>query len=274
MRYVELPPSPAASPYVECLWALDGPSSGALDPVLPDGHPEIIVHSGDPFAVIAHDGTRTLQAPVLLAGQMRHALALTALGHAHVVGARLRPYGLAAIFGGSSEELTDRVLDLGAIDARLAHHLLVDVAPRPSPIERMHALDAALCRWAAVQRIDTLVGTACRMATACGGLTRVSSLAHATGLSARQFERRFASHVGLAPKSFLRVVRFQRVLRAIDAGTTPDWSRLAVDHGFYDQPHFVNDFRAFTGYAPTDWNITEDSLTAVFSVGRHRARSG
>ena len=71
---------------------------------------------------------------------------------------------------------------------------------------------------------------------ACGGLSRVSSLAQATGLSPRQFERRFASHVGLAPKSFLRVVRFQQVLKAIDAGAAPDWSRLAVDHGFYDQP--------------------------------------
>jgi len=134
----------------------------------------------------------------------------------------------------------------------------------------MRALDAALCRGATAQRIDPLVGTACRIALAYGGLTRVSSLVRATGLSARQFERRFASHVGLAPKSFLRVVRFQRVLKAIDAGGTPDWARLAIEHGFYDQPHFVNDFRAFTGFAPTDWDITEDSLTAVFSVGRHR----
>ena len=85
----------------------------------------------------------------------------------------------------------------------------------------MKALDAALHRWAAIHRIDGLVGTACRMAMACGGLSRVSSLAQATGLSPRQFERRFASHVGLAPKSFLRVVRFQQVLKAIDAGGAP-----------------------------------------------------
>src|SRR5262245_53356274 len=129
MRYIEVQPSAALRPYVDRLWALDGSSPGtALDPVLPDGHPEIIVHCGDPFAVIGHDGTRTAQAPVLLAGQMRHALALTMLGRAHVVGARLRPYGLTALVGGSSETLTDRVIDLEAIDARTARHLLADVA--------------------------------------------------------------------------------------------------------------------------------------------------
>jgi AraC-like DNA-binding protein len=230
MRYIEAVPSPAIRPYVECLWALDGwTRGGALDPVLPDGHPEIIVHSGDPFASVAPSGVRTVQAPVLVAGQMRHALALTALGHAHV-------------------------------------------AARPTPMERMHALDRALCRWANGQRIDPLVGQACELATARRGLTRVSSLVRDAGLSARQFERRFGAQVGLSPKAFLRVVRFQQVLKAMDGGGPTDWARLAVEHGFYDQPHFVNDFKAFTGLAPTEWNITDDSLTAVFSVGRGRDR--
>jgi AraC-like DNA-binding protein len=273
MRYIEAVPSPAIRPYVECLWALDGwTRGGALDPVLPDGHPEIIVHSGDPFASVAPSGVRTLQAPVLVAGQMRHALALTALGHAHVAGARLRPHGLKAFFGGSCEDLTDLVVDLASIDLQLARHLLVDVAARPTPMERMHALDRALCRWANGQRIDPLVGQACELATARRGLTRVSSLVRDAGLSARQFERRFGAQVGLSPKAFLRVVRFQQVLKAMDGGGPTDWARLAVEHGFYDQPHFVNDFKAFTGLAPTEWNITDDSLTAVFSVGRGRDR--
>jgi AraC-like DNA-binding protein len=276
MRYIEVRPSAALRPYVECLWALDGSARGMpLDPVLPDGHPEIIVHSGDPFAVVARDGTRTVQAPVLLAGQMRHALVLTMLGHAHVVGARLRPHGLAALFSGLSQTLAGQVVDLSALDAGIAHYLLVDVAPRPTAAERIHALDRALSRWAAADRIDPLVGRACDVAMACRGLTRVSSLAEGCGLSARQFERRFARHVGLSPKAFLRVVRFQEVLKAMGSAGATDWARLAVEHGFYDQPHFVNDFKAFTGRPPTDWNISEDSLTAVFSVGRRRdARHG
>ena len=95
-----------------------------------------------------------------------------------------------------------------------------------------------------------------------------ASGASGTGLSARQFERRFGAQVGLSPKAFLRVVRFQEVLRAVGAGSTTDWARLAVELGFYDQPHFVNDFKAFTGYTPTDWNVQDDSLTAFFSVKR------
>ena len=269
MHYVEVAASPAIRTFVECLWALDGPAPGAvLDPVFPDGHPELIVHGGDRFAAVGADGTLAVQGPVLLAGQMRHALTLSPLGHAHVVGARLGPHGLAAIFRGPAAELTDRVVDLDAIDPRLARHLFADVASRRTAEERLHALDRALGRWASVERIDPIVSVACGIALASRGLTRVALLARTTGLSARQFERRFGAQVGLSPKAFLRVVRFQQVLRAVDAGPTPDWARLAVELGFYDQPHFVNDFKAFTGHAPTDWNVPDGSLTALFSVGR------
>ena len=78
------------------------------------------------------------------------------------------------------------------------------------------------------------------------------------------------ARVGLPPKLFLRVIRFQEVLRAIGPDSANDWAGIAVDHGFYDQSHFVADFKAFTGHSPSAWGVSEDSLTAVFSAVRRR----
>ncbi|WP_322752369.1 helix-turn-helix domain-containing protein [Frankia sp. Cas3] len=70
------------------------------------------------------------------------------------------------------------------------------------------------------------------------------------GWTPRRLNRRFMSRIGLAPKRFSRVRRFQRLLRAAGGRDDPDWARLAVDCGFYDQAHLINDFRDLSGLTP------------------------
>ena len=88
-------------------------------------------------------------------------------------------------------------------------------------------------------------------------------------MSARQIERVFRERVGLSPKVFLRIVRFQEVLgglrfEATDRGRP--WAEIAARHGFYDQAHFIRDFKLFVGESPGAWSITPESLAAVSSA--------
>jgi AraC-like DNA-binding protein len=271
MIYSERAPSPALAAFVDRLWTLDGPRDATdLDPILPDGHPELIVHCGDPFVELRGDCDRHVQARVLIAGQLRRAVHIAPTGDTHVVGARLRPDGAAAIFGGSLDQLTDRIVDLAWVDRILTRRLIEDVVPRPSAPERLRALDRALRTHRRPRSVDPVVTRACGIALQQRGLTHVGDLAAAAGLSARQFERRFLARVGLSPKPFLRTIRFQEVLRAIGTAPANDWVRIALDGGFYDQSHFVADFKAFTGLAPSAWNVSAESLTAIFSAVRRR----
>jgi AraC-like DNA-binding protein len=73
------------------------------------------------------------------------------------------------------------------------------------------------------------------------------------GLSARRFADVFAKEVGLTPKLFCRVRRFQRVLRVIRVGQEIDWAEIALSCGYYDQAHFNHDFRAFSGINPSTY---------------------
>ena len=98
---------------------------------------------------------------------------------------------------------------------------------------------------------------------------QVANLAEELGLSARQVERLFDERIGLSPKFFLRVVRFQEVLRGIREETNgATWAARAAEHGFYDQAHFIRDFKAFVGESPGAWQVSEQSLAAVFSALR------
>ncbi len=69
------------------------------------------------------------------------------------------------------------------------------------------------------------------------------------GYSQRHFNQLFAAEVGLTPKRFLRVRRFQRVIASVN-GSSVDWAELALRCGYYDQAHFVHDFRSFCGLTP------------------------
>jgi AraC-like DNA-binding protein len=82
---------------------------------------------------------------------------------------------------------------------------------------------------------------------------KISDVSDRTGLSARRFIDVFRKEVGLTPKLFCRVRRFQRVLRHITAGQKVDWAEIALTCGYFDQAHFIHDFRAFSGINPSSY---------------------
>ena len=108
------------------------------------------------------------------------------------------------------------------------------------------------------------------------GLARVGALARTAGLSDRQLERRFRSAVGLAPKLFSRIVRFQRVVRLARRSAQAGWAETAARCGYADQAHLVRDVRAFSGATPSALRadrgftapfVAEERLAALFGDG-------
>ena len=73
------------------------------------------------------------------------------------------------------------------------------------------------------------------------------------GLSSRRFIEIFRNEVGLTPKLFSRIRRFQKVLGGVEDATEVDWARVALTCGYFDQAHFIHDFRAFAGVNPSTY---------------------
>jgi methylphosphotriester-DNA--protein-cysteine methyltransferase len=80
---------------------------------------------------------------------------------------------------------------------------------------------------------------------------RLGDLTARMGISQRRFIESFRHEVGLTPKLYQRVARFQRVLASIESAGDAAWSDIALSHGYFDQAHLIHDFSVFAGVPPT-----------------------
>jgi transcriptional regulator GlxA family with amidase domain len=86
-----------------------------------------------------------------------------------------------------------------------------------------------------------------------GTVVRVRDVARRAGLSQRRFIQVFVAEVGMTPKLYCRVRRFQGARALVRKAVAPDWARVAVDCGYFDQSHLIRDFLAFSGLSPVDY---------------------
>ena len=87
------------------------------------------------------------------------------------------------------------------------------------------------------------------------------------GYSQKHFTEMFRRQVGVTPKAYLKIMRFQKAIRTIDAVSEIDWSIVATECGFYDQAHFINDFRHFSGFTPEHYSKLRSNYQNYIPVG-------
>jgi AraC-like DNA-binding protein len=90
----------------------------------------------------------------------------------------------------------------------------------------------------------------------------IAELARRSGWSERRFSQVFREQVGFPPKVWCRLQRFQRAVRQLRAGVDVRWAELAIGCGFYDQAHFANEFRSFSGIDVTTYTANSHRLWA------------
>lgn len=143
---------------------------------------------------------------------------------------------LDCLWSESAAEMRERLLEADSISAMFATAENILMAQIARPLELHPAVTFAARQFCTNPHITT-----------------VASVRDAIGLSHRRFAQLFQDQVGLTPKSFCRVRRFQRVLQQIRASQTIEWTRIALDCGYYDQAHFIHDFQSFSGFTPTGY---------------------
>lgn len=263
MRYAEYAPSARFARVVDCYWILEGLGSGVPEPVIPDGRIEIILHYGVRFERHHVDGTIERQPPSLIVGQMLAPICLGYRGTAGVAAIRLRPAAARAVVGASAAALTNRAIDVEDLFGSTAT-LRERLALAADDAVRVKLLDewlASIVRGAPAREIDGAVNAI----TASAGTVDLAAVATAAGFSLRQLERRFLTDVGVAPKSFARLVRLQAALRRIAAGHA--LADVAHACGYYDQPHMTRDFSRLAETSPAAWQQYAGDLTQLFVVG-------
>jgi AraC-like DNA-binding protein len=251
------PPHPALAPYVERLWHFDDTADHrprhARERALPTGRMDLVVRlSPQPIRVFGGVGDDT-------GGSFGHAVIAGARPSYHVrdtsapscsVGAHFRPGGAALLLGIPAGELAGRHTALGDLFGSRAARLRERVLGAPSPAARLAVLEAFLLeRCVAAPRAHPAVAHAlARLGTT--GACAIGELCRETGYSQRWLIERFRAAVGLPPKVYARILRFQTALGLAARAPRLPWARLAATCGYSDQAHLSREFQAIAGLTP------------------------
>jgi AraC-like DNA-binding protein len=166
-----------------------------------------------------------------------------------IVLAMFRPAGAARFFAMPLHELFGTTIPLDALVPRGDVHRLAErVAAQPDHARRVAVVEQFLLARMTVDPADPIAGAAVGALEAARGSLRIATLADGLGISLDALEKRFRRAIGTSPKHLASLLRVQHAIDLARSGAT--WSRIAHQVGYFDQPHFIREFRAITGEAP------------------------
>jgi AraC-like DNA-binding protein len=169
------------------------------------------------------------------------------------VGAVLRPGAAEVLFGVHADELSDAHTALEDLWGPRAVSMRDELAELSSPEERLGAFERMLAhRLPVVRGLHPAVAHALQQ---FGAANTIHDVVRQSGYSHRRFITLFSRAVGLTPKTYCRVLRFQHVLRRAGTGGLSSLADLAIASGYSDQPHFNREFRELTGVTPAEYRL-------------------
>jgi len=258
MAYRTYIPRPPLSDFVDLFWSYEGydPSHGR-ERVVPTGTMQLIVSlSDDELRVYDRrdqDRFRSFGGS-LISGAHSEFVVIDTAGQASTVGVHFKAGGAHPFLGVSAGELRDEDVPLDALWGTKAAELRGRLLEAQTPEVKFRVLERALL--AQVERPlahHPAVAFALEEFRSAPRAKTVKEVSVRTGLSQRRFIQLFREGVGLTPKLFCRIRRFQEVIRLIGSERRVEWAELALRCGYFDQAHFVHDFRAFSGTTPTNY---------------------
>ena len=234
-------PSGSLADFVDLLWISEGYAPPhAQERLLPQGLMSLVISFVDGRVWSGVSGART------------QSVTLDTSQPFTVIGVSFKAGGGFPFFPMPAGDLQNQTVPLEALWGARAHATCEALADTLSPVARCRILEQALLA-SARGRLDR--HPAVRYAVAELGRRSsprpVADVAERIGLSQRRFIELFRNEVGLTPKAFSRVRRFQHVLGQVETATTVDWTNVALDCGYFDQSHFIHDFRECAGVSPT-----------------------
>lgn len=242
--------------------------------VLPDGAVHLIFTFGD-----VQQGERNAELRSLVVGASCQATRIVLAGAVDQVCVRLGIGTAEAVLGVPAIEVTDQGVALDALWGGPAADAFDQLAAARSGATRMQVMARILRQRmraaASATTAASIAREAVRRIAQARGLVRVPALAAELGVGERRLQQVFKEHVGLSPKATARLARFRAVIARCDREPIRSWSGVALDHGFYDQAHLINELKEFTGLTPGelarrgDFGFFQDASTMAGQALAH-----
>jgi AraC-like DNA-binding protein len=262
LLYLEHTPAPPLNRFVQVLWYARAPQANHLrERVLPSGHTQIILNLARDFLLDCPERGPERRGPgsAVIGARSVYEIVNTS-DMADLIGIVFQPAAFPVFASDRADLFSNLSVNLEDVWGATARGLRDGLLGCPAPAGRLLCLEPFLARTFSA-RLSTprplhlcAVGYALQRFAHVPSLTTVSDVARSTGWSERRFSQVFREQVGFSPKVWCRIRRFQLAVKQLHAGIDVPWAKLALDCGFYDQSHFANEFRAFSGVDATTYS--------------------
>jgi AraC-like DNA-binding protein len=253
MKYYTIPPPASLAGLVRFFWVLEtseGDEEAYTHRSMADGCAEMIFHYKGVFEELLPANDTKPSGISGIAGPSRQFTGFRIQEDFGIFGAYLFPFAIPRFFGIPAATISNQLPDLQTLLGQEGKDLEEKIMLAGNNSTRVNILSSFLeARLIKNNRHQPPVFSAISHIIQSKGLVRIDTLASQYYLSTRQFERAFKQYAGFTPKLYARIIRFQSAL-AEYGNSDKNLTTIAYDCGYYDQSHFIHDFREFSGFDP------------------------
>jgi AraC-like DNA-binding protein len=278
MRYITRQPGPLLRRFIEHFWQLSDEPTHGQELVVPSGTVELVVNlERDEFRIsdaAANPPLERRYPGAIVSGCYKRSFGIDTRDHAAILGVHFRPGGAMGLLGAPPGALSDQHVALADLWGHHAAELRERLCAAGSIPERFDIIEHALVgRLQNTPRLHGAIESAIHRLEQPG--VAIGDVAEALQLSRRRFIEIFTRDVGMTPKRYARVRRFQRALSCATSGPPPAWAAVAQECGYYDQAHLCREWSEITGLSPSQFvslhrTPTKTNHVAVATGGQIR----
>jgi hypothetical protein len=255
MDYQIFPPHQDLSSIVKCHWTLEIPFEKDVQKqlIIPDGCLEMIFILGDDVKRFTSGDGSIIQPRAMVLGQITEPFYVQPLGEVNSFAVRFYPYGFSNFVSQSLKELANKETPISMLfGEEPAKALTENIFLAPDTLKRIEIVEAfLLSRLTDRKVIDSVVKKTIDTILSTKGNAAIGSILKNDLSKRRQLERKFVQHIGISPKQLGKVIRLQCALNMLLNQQPESLTEIAYESDYYDQAHFIKDFKDFTGTTPS-----------------------
>lgn len=264
MDYQTFQPHSDLAPLVKCYWTLEVPAdpNAQRQRIVPDGCIEMAFILGDDIRRYISGDEFILQPRAMVLGQTMEPFYIQPTGYVNTFAVRFYPYGFANFVTTPIKDLANKETSLEILFGKgPANELEQKMIDARSTEERINIVETFLLnKLSDKATIDSIIKTTIDAMLSTGGDIPISAILKDDPSKRRQLERKFIKQIGISPKQLGKVIRLQAALKLLLGQQVESLTKLAYESEYYDQAHFIKDFREFTGTTPGEF-LKDDSMT-------------
>lgn len=269
MDYQTFQPHPDLEALISCYWTLEVPAAhnAQRQRIIPDGTIEMAFILGDDIKRYTGEEEYILQPRSMVLGQTVAPFYIEPTGYVNTFAIRFFPYGFANFVSIPLRDLANKETPIEVLfGEKIAKELEQKIVQASDADERIAIIEAFLLKKLNDEKtIDNIVKTTIDALLSTKGSASIKAILKEDLSQRRQLERKFIKQIGISPKQLGKVIRIQAALKMLLNEKTENLSTIAYQSEYYDQAHFIKDFKEFTGINPKEFLGNENmALSSLF----------